>query len=31
MSKFDIVVWGLWLGIGMILIDYWFIPGGIYG
>lgn len=31
MSKFDIVFWGLWLGIGMILIDYWLIPGWLYG
>ena len=31
MSKFDMVMWGLWLGLGMILIDYYLIPGGFYG
>jgi len=31
MSKVDVVLWGLFLGFGMILIDYFFIPGGFYG
>ena len=31
MSKLDTLLWGIWFGIGMILIDYFFIPGGFYG
>jgi hypothetical protein len=29
-SKVDIVLYGIALGLGMILLDYYVIPGGMY-
>ena len=30
MTKLDIVLYGLALGMAMILLDYYFVPGGMY-
>jgi len=30
MTKVDIVLYGLALGMVMILLDYYFVPGGMY-
>ena len=30
MTKVDIVLYGLTLGMAMILLDYYFVPGGMY-
>jgi hypothetical protein len=30
MTKVDIVLYGLALGLSMILMDYYFVPGGMY-
>jgi len=30
MSKVDIVLYGITLGLAMILLDYYVIPGGMY-
>ena len=30
MIKLDDILWGLRLGFGMILVDYYLIPGGFY-
>ena len=30
MSKFDMVLYGLMLGMGMILLDYYVVLGGLY-
>mgnify|MGYP003116611003 CR=1 FL=1 len=30
MTKFDVFYYGMLLGIAMIVIDYYFIPGGMY-
>lgn len=29
-SKFDVIFYGITLGLAMVLIDYYFIPGGMY-
>ena len=29
-DKVDIVLYGIALGMAMILLDYYFIPGGLY-
>ena len=31
MKTSEIILWGLALGIGAILLDYYVIPGGFYG
>lgn len=30
MTKVDIVLYGLAIGMLMILLDYYFVPGGMY-
>mgnify|MGYP003114563163 FL=1 len=30
MTKFDVLYYGMLLGIAMITIDYYFISGGLY-
>ena len=30
MTKFDVFYYGMLLGIAMILIDYYFVSGGLY-
>ena len=30
MTKVDVVLYGLALGMVMILLDYYFVPGGMY-
>jgi len=30
MTKFDVFYYGILLGITMVAIDYYFIPGGLY-
>jgi hypothetical protein len=30
MTKIDVVLYGLALGMAMILLDYYFVPGGMY-
>ena len=29
-SKFDVILYGITLGLAMVLIDYYFISGGMY-